>query len=202
MFGEETYKAELPNGNLTDFLKSINEEKASYSDSEEEGLDDILPPRQDPPEFGINEGEFGEEGYNGGGGYDGGAYQDEKITVTPEMASLSADFAAMMTDLALPSLIALFVKCNPEKLQATQDQYDKLVQAYSQYLSVKQIQLTPGWMLIGVVCSIYATKIPNAIKERELKEREDELKKREEELNERIKEMENNTTSEDANGPE
>lgn len=197
MFGEEQYKAELPNGNLTDFLKSMNEEKASYAESETEGLDEIIPPTPEYNEEDFSGGYSGEGDYNGGG-YDGGPYQDEKITVSPELASLSADFAAMMTDLALPSLIALFVKCDPEKLQATQDQYDKLVQAYSQYLQVKQIQLTPGWMLIGVVCSIYATKIPTALKERELKDREDELKRREEELNERLKNLEN--PIEDADG--
>lgn len=172
MFGEEKYKAELPNGNLDEFLKSINEEKASYAESEEEGLDEVFNSEPEPPEGGFD------------GGYPCG---NEKITVSPEMAALSADFAAMMTDLALPSLIAHFVKCDPEKLAATQEQYDKLVKAYSQYLSVKEIELTPGWMLIGVVCSIYATKIPAAMKERELKEKEEQLKKREEELNEKLR---------------
>ncbi len=190
MFGEEQnkpdqYKAELPNGNLDDFLQSINQEKASYSDSETEGLDEIFKDPE-PPVDGFGDG-FNGDGYDGGGF--GGSKEEEKITISPEMASLSADFAAMMTDLALPSLIAIFIKCDPEKLQATQDQYDKLVQAYSQYLSVKQIELTPGWMLIGVVCSIYATKIPNALKERELKEREEQLNKREEELTQRLQEL-------------
>lgn len=198
MFGGQQYKAELPNGDLDAFLKSINEEKASYSDSETEGLEEILPPSPEPGEY-FSGGGYG-EGFNEGG-FEGGGYgspEDEKIIVSPEIAALSADFAAMMTDLALPSAIAMFVKCDPEKLQATQDQYDKLVKAYAQYLSVKQIELTPGWMLIGVVCSIYATKIPTALKERELKDKEDELKKREDELNERLRIIEN--AQEDANG--
>ena len=47
--------------------------------------------------------------------------------------------------------------------------------------------MSPGWMLIGVIASIYATKVPLAIQERKLKEREDELAKREQQLAENIK---------------
>lgn len=191
--GNETYNANLPNGDLDEFLSDINQEKTSYSQDEEEGLNDL----------------FGDQTSNSDCDFDGTQSDgevtdqlegDDKISFNPEMASLSADFAAMMTDLALPSLIALFVKCDPEKLQATQEQYDKLVKAYTQYLETKQIQMTPGWMLVGVIASIYATKIPAAIRERKLKEREDELNAREKEFEERVRKFENENEVTDDNG--
>lgn len=191
--GNETYNANLPNGDLDEFLSDINQEKTSYSQDEEEGLNDL----------------FGDQTSNSDCDFDGTQSDgevtdqlegDDKISFNPEMASLSADFAAMMTDLALPSLIALFVKCDPEKLQATQEQYDKLVKAYTQYLETKQIQMTPGWMLVGVIASIYATKIPAAIRERKLKEREDELNAREKEFEERVRKFETENEVTDDNG--
>lgn len=178
--GNETYNANLPNGDLDEFLSDINKEKTSYSQDEEEGLNDLFGDQTSCDFDGTqSDGEVTDQ-----------LEGDDKISFNPEMASLSADFAAMMTDLALPSLIALFVKCDPEKLQATQEQYDKLVKAYTQYLETKQIQMTPGWMLVGVIASIYATKIPAAIRERKLKEREDELNAREKEFEERVRKFE------------
>lgn len=176
MVGEVTYNAELPNGDLEAFLSDMNQDKASYSDREDNGLDELF--SESAP---MGDGELS----------DGDSFFEDKerevFSVSPELAELSADFAAMMTDLALPSLIALFVKCDPEQLQATREQYDKLVKAYAQYLQTKQISMSPGWMLIGVIASIYATKVPLAIQERKLKEREDELAKREQQLAENIK---------------
>lgn len=185
--GEKTYNANLPNGDLDDFLSDMNKEKASYSDTEDEGLDNL---------FG-NEGENGSEETYGGdyGGedeedYGGEEDEDERVEFDAGLASLSAEFAAMITDLAIPTLIAMFVKCDPERLQATKDQLQKLTKAYSQYLQTKKIQLTPGWMLIGVIASVYGTKIPIAIQEQKLKEKEEELKTREKELELRMKQFE------------
>jgi hypothetical protein len=180
--GEKTYNANLPNGDLDDFLSDMNEEKASYSDTEDEGLDNL---------FG-NSGESDTEETYGGDESEG--YEDdeeeEKVNFDSGLASLSAEFAAMITDLAIPALIAMFVKCNPERLQATTDQLQKLTKAYTQYLQTKQIQLTPGWMLIGVIASIYGTKIPIAMQEQKLKKKEEELQAKEKELELRMKEFE------------
>lgn len=180
--GEKTYNANLPNGDLDDFLSDMNEEKASYSDTEDEGLDNL---------FG-NSGESDTEETYGGDESEG--YEDdeeeEKVNFDSGLASLSAEFAAMITDLAIPALIAMFVKCKPERLQATTDQLQKLTKAYTQYLQTKQIQLTPGWMLIGVIASIYGTKIPIAMQEQKLKEKEEELRAKEKELELRMKEFE------------
>lgn len=179
--GEKTYNANLPSGDLDDFLSDMNEEKASYSDTEDEGLDNL---------FG-NSGESDTEETYGGDESEG--YEDdeeeEKVNFDSGLASLSAEFAAMITDLAIPALIAMFVKCNPERLQATTDQLQKLTKAYTQYLQTKQIQLTPGWMLIGVIASIYGTKIPIAMQEQKLKEKEEELRAKEKELELRMKEF-------------
>lgn len=180
--GEKTYNANLPNGDLDEFLSDMNEEKASYSDTEDEGLDNL---------FGNTGESDAEETYVGGDESDG--YEDgeeEKVNFDSGLASLSAEFAAMITDLAIPALIAMFVKCKPERLQATTDQLQKLTKAYTQYLQTKQIQLTPGWMLIGVIASIYGTKIPIAMQEQKLKEKEDELRAKEKELELRMKEFE------------
>lgn len=180
--GKKTYNANLPNGDLDDFLSDMNEEKASYSDTEDEGLDNL---------FG-NSGESDTEETYGGDESEG--YEDdeeeEKVNFDSGLASLSAEFAAMITDLAIPALIAMFVKCNPERLQATTDQLQKLTKAYTQYLQTKQIQLTPGWMLIGVIASIYGTKIPIAMQEQKLKKKEEELQAKEKELELRMKEFE------------
>ncbi|MBS7363595.1 MAG: hypothetical protein KIH03_07265 [Paludibacteraceae bacterium] len=179
--GEKKYNANLPNGDLDDFLSDMNEEKASYSDTEDEGLDNL---------FGNSGESDAEETYGGGDESDG--YEDgeeEKVNFDSGLASLSAEFAAMITDLAIPALIAMFVKCNPERLQATTDQLQKLTKAYTQYLQTKQIQLTPGWMLIGVIASIYGTKIPVAMQEQKLKEKEEELRAKEKELELRMKEF-------------
>ncbi len=180
--GEKTYNANLPNGDLDDFLSDMNEEKASYSDTEDEGLDNL---------FG-NSGESDTEETYGGDESEG--YEDdeeeENVNFDSGLASLSAEFAAMITDLAIPALIAMFVKCNPERLQATTDQLQKLTKAYTQYLQTKQIQLTPGWMLIGVIASIYGTKIPIAMQEQKLKKKEEELQAKEKELELRMKEFE------------
>lgn len=180
--GEKTYNANLPNGDLDEFLSDMNEEKASYSDTEDEGLDNL---------FG-NPGESDTEETYGGDESEG--YEDdeeeEKVNFDSGLASLSAEFAAMITDLAIPALIAMFVKCKPERLQATTDQLQKLTKAYTQYLQTKQIQLTPGWMLIGVIASIYGTKIPIAMQEQKLKEKEEELQAKEKELELRMKEFE------------
>ena len=180
--GEKTYNANLPNGDLDDFLSDMNEEKASYSDTEDEGLDNL---------FG-NSGESDTEETYGGDESEG--YEDdeeeEKVNFNSGLASLSAEFAAMITDLAIPALIAMFVKCNHERLQATTDQLQKLTKAYTQYLQTKQIQLTPGWMLIGVIASIYGTKIPIAMQEQKLKKKEEELQAKEKELELRMKEFE------------
>jgi hypothetical protein len=180
--GEKTYNANLPNGDLDDFLSDMNEEKASYSDTEDEGLDNL---------FG-NSGESDTEETYGGDESEG--YEDdeeeEKVNFDSGLASLSAEFAAMITDLAIPALIAMFVKCNPERLQATTDQLQKLTKAYTQYLQTKQIALSPGWMLIGVIASIYGTKIPVAMQEQKLKEKEEELRAKEKELELRMKEFE------------
>ena len=62
-----------------------------------------------------------------------------------------------------------------------------MMKAFAQYLQTKQISMSPGWVLIGVIASIYATKVPLAIQERKLKEREDELAKREQQLAENMK---------------
>lgn len=179
--GEKKYNANLPNGDLDDFLSDMNEEKASYSDTEDEGLDNL---------FGNSGESDAEETYGGGDESDG--YEDgeeEKVNFDSGLASLSAEFAAMITDLAIPALIAMFVKCNPERLQATTDQLQKLTKAYTQYLQTKPIQLTPGWMLIGVIASIYGTKIPVAMQEQKLKEKEEELRAKEKELELRMKEF-------------
>lgn len=173
---EEHYEAELPNGDLDAFLNDMNQDKTSYTDHEDSGLDELFSATDSSSEAASLEDEFFSD-----------AGETEVITISPELAGLSADFAAMMTDLALPSLIALFLKCDPERLQATQDQYDKLVKAYAQYLQTKQIAMTPGWMLVGVIASIYATKIPVALQERKLKEKEEELARREKELMERMR---------------
>lgn len=173
---EEHYEAELPNGDLDAFLNDMNQDKTSYTDHEDSGLDELFSATDSSSEAASLEDEFFSD-----------AGESEVITISPELAGLSADFAAMMTDLALPSLIALFLKCDPERLQATQDQYDKLVKAYAQYLQTKQISMTPGWMLVGVIASIYATKIPVALQERKLKEKEEELARREKELMERMR---------------
>ena len=179
--GEKTYNANLPNGDLDDFLSDMNEEKASYSDTEDEGLDNL---------FG-NSGESDTEETYGGDESEGYEEdEEEKVNFDSGLASLSAEFAAMITDLAIPALIAMFVKCNPERLQATTDQLQKLTKAYTQYLQTKQIQLTPGWMLIGVIASIYGTKIPIAMQEQKLKEKEEELQAKEKELELRMKEFE------------
>ena len=45
-------------------------------------------------------------------------------------------------------------------------------------------------MLIGVIASIYATKIPNALQEQKLKEKEEELEAKEKELELRMKQFE------------
>lgn len=180
--GEKSYNANLPCGDLDDFLSDINEQKTAYSDSEDEGLDNL---------FEKEEEDASEEVY--GGGYDDEDENDdeeeEKVNFDPGLASLSAEFAAMITDLAIPALIAMFVKCDPQRLQATTDQLQKLTKAYSQYLQTKQIQLTPGWMLIGVIASIYGTKIPIALQEQKLKEKEEELKTKEKELELRMKQF-------------
>lgn len=180
--GEKTYNANLPNGDLDDFLSDMNEEKAIYSDTEDEGLDNL---------FG-NSGESDTEETYGGDESEG--YEDdeeeEKVNFDSGLASLSAEFAAMITDLAIPALIAMFVKCKPERLQATTDQLQKLTKAYTQYLQTKQIQLTPGWMLLGVIASIYGTKIPIAMQEQKLKEKEEALQAKEKELELRMKEFE------------
>lgn len=180
--GEKTYNANLPNGDLDDFLSDMNEEKASYSDTEDEGLDNL---------FGNSGESDTEETYDGdeSEGYEEDD-EEEKVNFDSGLASLSAEFAAMITDLAIPALIAMFVKCNPERLQATTDQLQKLTKAYTQYLQTKQIQLTPGWMLIGVIASIYGTKIPVAMQEQKLKEKEEELRAKEKELELRMKEFE------------
>lgn len=180
--GDKTYNANLPSGDLDEFLSDMNQEKASYSDTEDEGLNDL---------FNNQEESSTDDGFEGGfdGDGDEGGEDDERIEFDASMAGLSAEFAAMMTDLALPSLIAMFIKCSPEKLQATKDQYDKLTKAYTQYLQTKQIALTPGWMLIGVIASIYATKIPNALQEQKLKEKEEELEAKEKELELRMKQF-------------
>lgn len=174
---EEHYEAELPNGDLDAFLSDMNQDKASYADSEDSGLDELFGSQSH-----MDEGMPSEDGFSSSEDV-----ESEVITISPEVAALSADFAAMMTDLALPSLIALFVKCDPQRLQATQEQYDKLVKAYAQYLQTKQISMTPGWMLVGVIASIYATKIPVALQERKLKEKEEALARREKQLEEREK---------------
>lgn len=187
------YNANLPNGDLDGFLSDMNEEKASYSDTEDEGLDNL---------FG-NEEESGSEGeYEGGfsgGDEDGDGGEEERVGFDPSLASLSAEFAAMITDLAIPALIAMFVKCDPQRLQATTDQLEKLTKAYSQYLQTKQIQLTPGWMLIGVIASVYGTKIPLALQEKKLKEKEEELKTKEKELELRMKEFNHQRNSDNEN---
>ena len=189
------YNANLPNGDLDDFLSEMNQEKASYSDSEDEGIDEILPPNEDS----VSEGEY--EG-NYDGDEDGGGEENERVEFDPSLASLSAEFAAMITDLAIPALIAMFVKCDPQRLQATTDQLEKLTKAYSQYLQTKQIQLTPGWMLIGVIASVYGTKIPIALQEQKLKEKEEELKTKEKELELRMKEFNSQRNSAYENGSE
>jgi hypothetical protein len=180
--GDKTYNANLPSGDLDEFLSDMNQEKASYSDTEDEGLNDLFNSQEESSseeEFG---GGYDEEGNEGG-------EDDERIEFDASMAGLSAEFAAMITDLAIPALIAMFVKCNPERLQATTDQLQKLTKAYTQYLQTKQIQLTPGWMLIGVIASIYGTKIPVAMQEQKLKEKEEELRAKEKELELRMKEF-------------
>lgn len=189
------YNANLPNGDLDDFLNEMNQEKASYSDSEDEGIDEILPQDEDN---GL------EDDYEGNydGDEDGDGGEEERVGFDPSLASLSAEFAAMITDLAIPALIAMFVKCDPQRLQATTDQLEKLTKAYSQYLQTKQIQLTPGWMLIGVIASVYGTKIPIALQEQKLKEREEELKTKEKELELRMKEFNNQRNSDYENGSE
>lgn len=182
------YNANLPNGDLDDFLSEMNQEKASYSDSEDEGIEEILPPNEDSGSEGDYEGNFdGDEDGDGG--------EEERVGFDPGLASLSAEFAAMITDLAIPALIAMFVKCDPQRLQATTDQLEKLTKAYSQYLQTKQIQLTPGWMLAGVIASVYGSKIPIALQEQKLKEKEEELKTKEKELELRMKEFNNQRNS-------
>lgn len=180
--GDKTYNANLPSGDLDEFLSDMNQEKASYSDTEDEGLNDL---------FNNQEESSTDDGFEGGfdGDGDEGGEDDERIEFDASMAGLSAEFAAMITDLAIPALIAMFVKCNPERLQATTDQLQKLTKAYTQYLQTKQIQLTPGWMLIGVIASIYGTKIPVAMQEQKLKEKEEELRAKEKELELRMKEF-------------
>lgn len=180
--GDKTYNANLPSGDLDEFLSDMNQEKASYSDTEDEGLNDL---------FNSQEESSTDDGFEGGfdGDGDEGGEDDERIEFDASMAGLSAEFAAMITDLAIPALIAMFVKCNPERLQATTDQLQKLTKAYTQYLQTKQIQLTPGWMLIGVIASIYGTKIPVAMQEQKLKEKEEELRAKEKELELRMKEF-------------
>lgn len=189
------YNANLPNGDLDDFLNEMNQEKASYSDSEDEGIEEILPQNEDSGSEDDYEGNYdGDEDGDGG--------EEERVGFDPSLASLSAEFAAMITDLAIPALIAMFVKCDPERLQATTDQLEKLTKAYSQYLQTKQIQLTPGWMLVGVIASVYGTKIPIALQEQKLKEREEELKTKEKELELRMKEFNNQRNSAYENGSE
>lgn len=186
------YNANLPNGDLDDFLSEMNQEKASYSDSEDEGIDEILPQDEDNGLDDDYEGNFD-------GGEDGDEEGNERVEFDPGLASLSAEFAAMITDLAIPALIAMFVKCDPQRLQATTDQLQKLTKAYTQYLQTKQIQLTPGWMLIGVIASIYGTKIPIALQEQKLKEKEEELKNKEKELELRMKEFNHQRNSDNEN---
>ena len=189
------YNANLPNGDLDDFLSEMNQEKASYSDSEDEGIDEILPQNEDSGSEDDYEGNYDSD-------EDGDGGEEERVGFDPSLASLSAEFAAMITDLAIPALIAMFVKCDPERLQATTDQLEKLTKAYSQYLQTKQIQLTPGWMLVGVIASVYGTKIPIALQEQKLKEREEELKTKEKELELRMKEFNNQRNSAYENGSE
>lgn len=185
------YNANLPNGDLDDFLNEMNQEKASYSDSEDEGIEEILPQDEDN---GLGDGY--ESNFSGG---EDGDEESERVEFDPGLASLSAEFASMITDLAIPALIAMFVKCDPQRLQATTDQLEKLTKAYSQYLQTKQIQLTPGWMLIGVIASVYGTKIPIALQEQKLKEKEEELKNKEKELELRMKEFNHQRNSDNEN---
>lgn len=188
--GKQTYNANLPSGDLDEFLADMSQEKASYSTDEEEGLDGLF--SKENEDYESEDNYVNEDSDND---FDE-ASEDESIDFDPQMAELSAEFAAMMTDLALPSLIASFIKCSPEKLQATKEQYAKLTSAYAQYLKTKQIKLSPGWMLIGVIVSVYATKIPIALQEQKLKEKEDELKKKEQELEARAREFEKHRAEE------
>lgn len=190
MIGEKEYTAELPNGDLNSFLSDMNESKTSYSESEEEGLNDLFDKSNTTngnTTNGATENNQTLGGANGTNGTTDNGNGEEKTTFNPELANLSSEFAAMLTDLAIPSLIAMLLKCDSEKLQATEEQYKQLVEAYSKYLQTKQIAISPGLMLVGAIVSIYATKIPTAIKERELKQREQELNRREEELEKRAR---------------
>lgn len=183
----ETYNANLPNGDLDGFLSDMSQPKAEYSDKEDEGMDDLFANEEEEYEEDEEDGQDGEE------------YEDEEEeTFDPQIAALSAEFAAMITDLAIPTIIAMFVKCEPSRLQATQDQLQKLTSAYSSYLKTKQIKLSPGWMLIGVIVSIYGAKVPMAMREAKLKEKEEELKQKEAELEKRQREYEIKTAEERA----
>lgn len=182
----ETYNANLPNGDLDGFLSDMNTPKAEYSEKEDEGLDDLYNEEDEESDF---ESEYDEDEEEN---------EEDEETFDPQIATLSAEFASMITDLALPSLIAMFVKCDPTKLQATQDQLNKLTSAYASYLKTKQIKLSAGWMLIGVIVSIYGSKVPLAIREQKIKEKEEELKNKEAELDRRQREYEIKTAEERA----
>ena len=185
----DTYNANLPNGDLDGFLSDMSEPKAEYSEKEDEGMDDL---------FGEEAEEEEEYDEADDDNYEDEDEEDEGETFDPQLATLSAEFAAMITDLAIPTMIAMFVKCEPQRLQATQDQLQKLTSAYSSYLKTKQIKLSPGWMLIGVIVSIYGTKVPLAMKEAKLKEKEEELKQKEADLERRQREYEIKTAEERA----
>lgn len=158
-----TINTNLPQGDLDEFMKEFMKPKQDMHINEADGLDrleeDITP--DDVPQIQMQSG---------------AAKATGKLCVT-------------VVDTVLPACLGMIAKDDGDNFKASDEERSELEEAFSEYMKLKGADVPPGVMVLILVGTIYASKLPYAIQQRKIAKAKEELEKKEKELQEREREL-------------
>lgn len=168
MIGENTISTEYSTKNLDDFLNEMGKARQDM------GIEETFVDPEPEPNF-----ETGDDPDSDG----------PEIQVKTAPARATAKLITTVIDSTIPSTLAFIAKSDIAEYKASEDEREELTEALTEYVKLKGGDIPPGVMVVILVCVIYGTKVPAALQQRKLNDRQEMLEKREKELDLREKEM-------------
>lgn len=157
---ENTPEYNFASEDIDGFISDFNRPKQNMNADEREGLDELEP---EDPEYDPNDIE-----------------EPEHMSSTA--AKQTSSIVVTVIDNVLPTTLAAIAKGEASDYKATPDEREELKSALAEYLKLKGGEIPPWLMVLILVLSIYGSKLPQALQERKLNERQEALDRREKEL--------------------
>ena len=140
-------------------IEAVVDDAALWKKNRELQIEDVAEPEADedaPPGFIDVKPEADED-----------APQNENITASDvrnelnalKLAKPSASLCVSIIDIILPALVAYFYKADKQLFKLDDDEKNTLTDAFSNYLKDKNMDMSPGSILLMTIAGIYIPKI-------------------------------------------